>query len=64
MRSDHLLAVLEYAIEQAKSSDIEVLDYGDNENALALEDQVEWLLDAKQQVLELVQNGHRDLELK
>lgn len=40
MRLDHLEAVVKYALEQAESSEIAVLDYGDNENALDGEDAV------------------------
>jgi hypothetical protein len=40
MRLDHLQAVIIYALEQAKSSNIAVLDFGNNENACSDEDAV------------------------
>jgi len=63
LRSDHLKAVLIYALEQAKTSGIEVLDFGDNENALGYEEQVEAMESMLATIEKLTKNGNRDIEV-
>ena len=60
-RSDHLKAVLIYALEQAKTSEIKVLDFGDNENALDYEEQVEAIESMLATIEKLTINGNRDI---
>ncbi|MGD6992135.1 hypothetical protein [Sutcliffiella horikoshii] len=62
-RSDHLLAVLQYALEQAETSGIEVLDFGDNENVLDYKEQVEEINSMIKQVEQLTLKGHTSLSI-
>lgn len=43
VRSDHLKAMVDYCIEQASTSDIQILDFGDNENALDASEQLAYM---------------------
>lgn len=60
MRSDHLKAVLIYALEHMKTSQISVLDFGDNENDLNFEEQVESMIN---NVDNITVHGHTALKL-
>lgn len=62
-RSDHLLAVLHYALEQAEASGIEVLDFGDNENDLDYEEQIEEINSMIKHVNQLCASGHNSLNI-
>lgn len=63
MRTDHLIAVLNYALEQAKTSSIPVLDFGDNENDLKEEEQVEELQSMLNEVKNLIVEGHTEVNV-
>jgi deoxyribodipyrimidine photolyase len=61
LRSDHLLAVVAYAYEQAASSDIDVLDFGANENDLNSDEQLEYLQHMLTSLQRLTAGGNQDL---
>lgn len=61
LRSDHLLAVVNYALEQAENSGIEVLEWGDNENALSYSEQLDYIKEMQQHLQQLVASGNCDL---
>lgn len=61
VRSDHLIAMLTYCYEQATTSEIDVLAFGANENALDYDEQVSYIAWILQQLEELVATGNKDL---
>jgi hypothetical protein len=61
VRSDHLLAIVTYALEQADTSGIEVLNFGDNENKLEYDDQLLYLHGLYHSLRKLVATGNQDL---
>lgn len=61
MRSDHLMAVLNYALEQSETSGIEVLDFGDNENGLNYEEQVEEIKSMIRELKEELVEGNTEV---
>lgn len=63
MRSDHLKAVLTYALEQMKTNQISVLDFGDNENDLNFEEQVEEVNSMMNSVDNITVHGHTALQV-
>lgn len=63
VRSDHLKAVLAYVLEMAKISEIPVLDFGDNENALNFEEQIEEMESMLKTIEEITEEGSRDLNV-
>lgn len=61
LRSDHLKAVFEYALEQMMTSEIKVLSFGDNENALMLDAQIDYVKECIDKLEELTAAGNQDL---
>lgn len=61
LRSDHLIAVVEYALEQTLTSGIEVLNFGDNENALQGNEQLDYIKHMLNSLEKLVATGNQDL---
>lgn len=64
VRSDHLLAIIDYAYQQMVDSDIPVLDVGDNENDLNIDEQLEYVQELLHSMRMLTFDGHRDLVIK
>lgn len=64
-RSDHLQAIIDYALHQAVMNDIAVLDWGDNQNALNSEEQLEEIQRLSDDIKEMIAtSGHRELTIK
>jgi hypothetical protein len=63
VRSDHLEATIIYALDQAISSAIPVLAYGDNENDLSGQEAVEALEDTLRTIRYARGGYHQDLYL-
>lgn len=61
VRSDHLIAVFDYALYTLVTGRGLVLDYGDNENDLDEEEQAFYVECVLRQLKELVADGHQDL---
>lgn len=61
LRSDHLIAVVEYALEQALTSEIEVLNFGDNENYLQGSEQIDYIKEMLNSLEKLTAKGNQDL---
>lgn len=63
VRSDHLEAVILYALEQARVSDIPVLDFSDNENDCQGRDAISALENMLLAVRAVYQDHHQDIYL-
>jgi hypothetical protein len=64
VRSDHLLAIINCVYELAASDQLDVLDmYGDNEQGLDSDEQLEYIQQLKQNIERLVMNGHCELTI-
>lgn len=61
VRSDHLIAMINYCYEQAKDSHIEVLDFGDNEEKLSYDEQLDYIATVHDAIVDLRANHNRDL---
>lgn len=60
-RSDHLIAMVKYCYDLAVTSNVPVLDYGDNENALDVDEQKEYIAELLQLLKKQTADGNQDL---
>lgn len=63
LRSDHLKAVFEYALVQATTSEIQVLNFGDNEQGLELDEQIDYIKEVLTILNKMTADGNKDLLL-
>lgn len=64
VRSDHLRAIVKYALQQAADSEVPVLDYDANEQALDVGEQIEYMECLLQQLEELTVHRNEILVIK
>lgn len=64
VRSEHLLAMVEYCYEQMNSSncEIRVLDYADNENQLSGDEQLDYIAEIANGLTYLIQHGDSEMQ--